>query len=383
MTLLDYKSLIIDDIKIKKPFKISEKRTFFEIRYGEQEVFLQSPHGLLPYKPFVSDDGYGYIDIVFSDADVKFLHFIEALEQNILKRLKTKTCYGSLLEEKSYQPCVMLNRVRFTHNEIMKVPVYGPAKEVCKKDIRELQKDNKHACIFQVKGVMVRANTYSIVMNLIQIHVLSVNEANISMHVEKYRKMLKLGVPLEVIRQGLLLEGFSKDESEDIVKKIKNHTGVPHKDESCALVESSVQSPLSNEFAVYNRMLKMGVPKDAVKQKMRMDGLTEEAVARFCAPPLSSSQPKAPPPPPPPPPPPLFKAATTAAKCATTVDPSAFLADIKNGNFSLKKATAPTSDNNVKNRVLRLVDTRFGAPSLAEILNAKGKLRSIRVYQNI
>ncbi len=376
--LLDYNSMTLDNIKIKKPYKISESKTFFDIKYNDDELFLQSPSGLMPYKPFIADDGYGYIDLIFSDSDLDFIKIINQVEESIVKRVNKSSMYKGYLENKHFHSCIMLNRMRFTHTDITNIPIFNPNKERYQADVRSLKKDDKHLCIFQIKALLVRASSYSIIISIAQIQVLNVHDTNISLYVEKYRKMLKLGVPLHVIRQGLLLEGFSKDECQKIVDELnifeKAKDGAPP---SIDLpTQTFIHENDCGEFAVYYKMLKLGIPLDAVKHKMIMDNISKEAISKFQET-LKAKNASSPPPLPPPPPPPLSMMTPSLKTVKPSIDPSAFLADIKNGNFTLKRSTN-IPNSHIKNRVLRLVDTRLGVPSLAEILNAKQKLKSTK-----
>jgi hypothetical protein len=76
-------------------------------------------------------------------------------------------------------------------------------------------------------------------------------------------------------------------------------------------------------------------------------------------------------PPPPPPLPPMNAGARTGSSLQANL---LFLADIKNGNFNLKKSSVPNTAS-VKNKILKLVDQTKKVPSLQDILEAKSKLR--------
>jgi len=371
--VLTHEDVHIDHIKIKKPYSISDVKTFFEIKYSEDDTdfLIQSPHGLLPYKPSIYDDGYGYIDLVFNESGMVFLQMMESIEKSVLSRIKKSAHYGDMLSDKHMQSCILSNRLRLTHTCINQVDVFGIDGKKIDKDIAELQKDNKHACIFQITGFMIRTTKCSLVCKLIQVQVLSISQVQLSLHVEKYRKMFKMGVPLNAIEQGLMIEGFSIEESKDIVSKIKEKEG---EEKKTAPLQSVAISEVSGPLGVYYRMMKMGVPKEAIKQKMQMDGLDMDTISKFAGEiPIRASPSPSPPPPPPPPPPPMF------APIVTLPDPAAFLADIKSGNFQLRKAKAVDT---IKTRILKSVDTRLGVPTLNDILTAKSKLKSLNNNKN-
>lgn len=121
--------------------------------------------------------------------------------------------------------------------------------------------------------------------------------------------------------------------------------------------------------AKYMRMLAVGVPRNGVEQKMRMDGVDEDTIqillsSRQClmGPPLS--------PPPPPPPPPVPVASMTSSGGAM----AAVFQDIVKGNFNLKKNTKQIDTK----KILKFVDTSKKVPSLEEIQVALKNLRKIK-----
>lgn len=121
------------------------------------------------------------------------------------------------------------------------------------------------------------------------------------------------------------------------------------------------ESLFVDELDTYKRMLKMGVPLPAIKQKMMLAGICPSKIHNFTG--------GAPPPPPPPPPPP---------KLIVSAPPLAFLNDIKAGSFVLKKT-------NVKEKILKTynIKTNSLVPTLHDILDAKSKLKSGRTLYEI
>ena len=119
----------------------------------------------------------------------------------------------------------------------------------------------------------------------------------------------------------------------------------------------------------YQQMLKVGIPIEAVRHKMRLDGCDDFTIDQLKIELLHSQNIMPPPPPPPLPPPPLL----TTVKTGAGVPPlMACLSDIKSGNFKLKSMQPPT-----KGRVLKYVDVSKKVPSLAEIQSALKNLRSL------
>ena len=133
------------------------------------------------------------------------------------------------------------------------------------------------------------------------------------------------------------------------------------------------------EFERFSKMLKMGVPMMAVRQKMLLEGMTVSDCERFIASRKNGAYP-----PPGPPPPPLGMTSKQAKSLMSTVTNTSgslpFLADIQNGNFALKRMN-DTMTNTVikkditKNKVLKGLDTtKMFHVTLDDILSAKANL---------
>lgn len=136
-------------------------------------------------------------------------------------------------------------------------------------------------------------------------------------------------------------------------------------------------------YTKYFDLINKGVPREAVKQKILLDGLDPTFIdttlgllnqSNFSVPPTP------PPPPPlqllgapaPPPPPPLNISNEIVGKKAS--NKMALLNDIKNGNFKL------TKNKKVKQNKIKIKDdisSQFKPPSLQEILNKRNSLKSI------
>jgi len=130
----------------------------------------------------------------------------------------------------------------------------------------------------------------------------------------------------------------------------------------------------------YTKMVKIGVPLDAVLQKMLIDQVPEKvrnefATAKKCG---GGKPPPPPPPLPPPPPPPML----ACSKKNTSGRPE-FLNDIERGAFKLKKVQDSGGPTLKKTDVLKNVDKSKFAPSLEEILQKRSQLKCLKkVYHS-
>ena len=413
---LDYSQL-----RLKKPFEIQQdKKILFEVSYNNADLILQSPIGYVPYKPSVYEDSYGYIDIVFNDASKSFMDGIKDLEDFIFNKLRNKIMYTNMLEGKVVSPCNTNKKIRFVSNDINNVSLFDAFDKIEVGKIGQTKKDSKVSIIFHIVGVMVYGgslNKYGLYLRLLQgqvhnialaQHIPTINASENHDRMDVYMKMSKVGIPMQAICQKMMMDGVATHEIEDIVYNIQN---IRNRDRDCcdnmAVTRehhnTSNMNGVSAELEKYVKMMRMGIPLGAIHQKMMMDGLHNDHIDQFSnltkkqkpntslppPPPPGPPPPpplgmRMPPPPPPGPPPPLgiFKNVQHLhqRKSVVAPDPSAFLADIKNGNFLLKKSQAsiePIKNIGVINKVLRCVDTSRKVPSLDEILTARKNLRSI------
>lgn len=130
---------------------------------------------------------------------------------------------------------------------------------------------------------------------------------------------------------------------------------------------------------IYIKMKKMGIPPPAVIQKMKLDGCSDSLINIFselCYPkaePIQTNvlQGRIPPPPPkgllPPPPPPVLRSAFNPMERVLNF--------IKNGNFQLKKAVVVEPKNDIRDKILKKINTSQYAPSLDDIINARNNLK--------
>lgn len=146
--------------------------------------------------------------------------------------------------------------------------------------------------------------------------------------------------------------------------------------------EEQPSSLTASQKEMYAKMVRMGIPRDGVRQKMRIEGHDDKSIDIFFT--IESTKksidnmgqgiplpPPIPPPPPfPPPPPPTFKLKNPM---------SGVLESIKNNAFKLKQV--PVNDGNGlrksnETRQSSEASQRQAPPSLHDILSAKGKLKS-------
>jgi len=171
-----------------------------------------------------------------------------------------------------------------------------------------------------------------------------------------------------------------------------------HKDEKMSILVGQVP-----EYTMYFKMLKLGIPRDAVKQKMTLLGIDARVIdypetAPYASvlhyisnphltysPPVSLiSSTSIPPPPPPlsmgigvPPPPPPLPLLSSSSSDGNTAARAGLLSAISAGGFKLKKVDA---DQLKKEKILANTNpTGLKVPSLMDIQGALAKLRKVDI----
>ena len=168
-----------------------------------------------------------------------------------------------------------------------------------------------------------------------------------------------------------------------------------HKDEKMSILVGQVP-----EYTMYFKMLKLGIPRDAVKQKMTLLGIDSRVIdypetapyasvlhyisnpqLTYTPPPSHMGIPPPPPPPPPshmgipPPPPPPILGMLGSGVDGNNTSRAGLLNAINTGGFKLKKVDA---DQVKKDKILANTNpTGLKVPSLMDIQGALAKLKKV------
>lgn len=321
-TILNINDVNIDLVNIKKPYRLTDN-TVFDIKYNNTPFLIQTPLCVLRYKPAIYDNGYMQINVhVILE---EFRQFIQNLEGKITSKLSKKysTITGSFVRFE--------NDLKLRSNNYRNVKVFDAFNN--SNDIHALTKDEKLCFILHISKILSLKDKAYIMYEVMQIK-----------RCEGFQATTAL---------------FTQQPSQ------------PHQ--------------LPSEYDKFLKMHKVGIPVECIRHKMNLEGMSLDKVNKFfdfinptienkrCAPAqvpgLLSCRP---PPPPPPLPPPRLLVGTN--KQGTS--PLAFLNDIKNKTFTLKKVPEENGDNAKVKRILQNVDMdKQKVPSLQEILAAKDKLK--------
>lgn len=301
-------------IRIIKPIKLGDNE-YFGLKYNKGlssvPFVIQTPFLYIKYRPTIFDSGYVKLDVELCE-ESKFV--LAKIEKYIYDKLTKK------YRDKLHNFAFSNNILRIRTMNFKSIQIFDMNKNSL--NIHKLCHGDRICVILLIDKYIYNHHKSYINYNILQIQKFVVD------------------VSTNVIRTANIgFEGEDKD---------------------------------GYDKAKYEKMLSLGIPEIAVRQKMQLDGVVDSNINSFFTSKNkgSSCVPGIPPPPPPPPPPPnLF--GTPSFKPPGI---SALFNDIKNGNFALKKANI---SEDKRNKILKHVDTDRKVPSLHEIQNALKNLRKI------
>lgn len=300
----------LDVVKVMVPYYIDDK-AFFDLHGGVGRIplLVQTPVCVLRYKYNLYDDGFFSLDLYCTQS--KFKDFLDKLMSMILTRVRRK--YHGLFNKRMVSQLITdEGKLRLKTPNVDMLSVFDHGKQ--KVELQQIQKTDRLQALFQIEKLVVDTKI-----------------------VYFQTKLLQLKKNVVVVNNDLPM----------------------FKEEAHGMSTSVLER--------FRKMLKMGVPIMAVRQKMTMEGHTEQEIAEVCGLGVrKGGGPPPPPPPGPPPPPPL--------RLGGMGGPPPFLKDIASGNFDLKKAAERVVVPKAADKVLKFVDRSKMVPTLQEILDAKAKL---------
>ena len=93
--------------------------------------------------------------------------------------------------------------------------------------------------------------------------------------ISKYKKMLKMQVPAEAVRHKMILEGIEERLIASVLGEVLPSNTEQSKNENMTSEEKAL-------VAKYQKMIKMNVPPPAVRHKMTLDGIDEHLIRIVC-----------------------------------------------------------------------------------------------------
>jgi hypothetical protein len=318
-------------VNIKRPYELDSK-TIFKFTLGDDDapVLIQTRTHHLCYRP--SKDIYDNIAMLLKEhKDHNEFKTLFELEQRLIERIYKK-CPAYLRDREGVSYVKLDKQLLRLRNHVNNISVYDRTNASI--PVTCLDSGHSIQCIIHMEHLWVTKECYGVVYKIVQVrlmddfHALMIarplfKQASDSVEIDpRFLKMLKMGVPIMAVIQKMKLEGVSVAQIDEIQKLY----GKP----------SAQADPLSS------------------------------------TPSSTPPPPPRPPPPPPRPPPPILPG------LPLSVSTPAFLQDIKQGNFKLRKSEAQQPQQP------QIAASRKGfAPTLHDILDMRTKLKCLKkVYHS-
>lgn len=340
-----YKDFDVDKVKVLKPYWINDNTMVFDIKYNNEAFLIQTPIATIPYSYSLFDNKVFRIDILCQGCEIHDM--LQSLSRLVMKKVnrfiiksqtpETSRKFKPLAGVKIIQShsCPM-SKLTLANKNVDHIGVFDMTRQAI--SIEHIHTFDRIICLFEVRRLVVIGNDAFWQTNLLQIKQCSGN--------------------------------------------------VVYDSSRCMIEDGPVVSWDASKFDVYSKMNRLGIHVDAIKHKMMLDGFGDDFFECWLSrqkqqsgqpvpPPTPPPLPKMPlmPPPPPPPIAGLIKASSSSCSVKQATGPLAFLKDISNGNFALRKTNGKNVVENIKVKV-----NEFTPPSLEQIQGALSKLKKISIF---
>uniref|UniRef100_A0A6C0BDY7 Uncharacterized protein n=1 Tax=viral metagenome TaxID=1070528 RepID=A0A6C0BDY7_9ZZZZ len=219
-------------IRVKKPYCLY-RRHIFEIYYGEKnyQFLLQTPEIMMSYGYQKSNTNSISMDIVFRSG--VFVKKINSIIDSVEQKLKRK--YNDLFNDKQKFHVVFENKIRLKNHDASSITVFNENNSQIA--LENISRDDKISVILQIDKIIVYDKFYIAYLKLVQIKKMSCGITQCL-----FAKSIPPPPPLPPPPPPLPHLIKCDDECNELPEK-------------------------------YKKMLEMGVPLQAVKHKMTMDGV--------------------------------------------------------------------------------------------------------------
>ena len=313
--------VVMKNIKVKRPFTYTlpskMSQTVFRISYAGQPLLFQTPVVVIPYSYSLYDNERFSLDVILFKDDPVFSRLMDSIAEYILQKIKKKCPVPSVLVE----PCIFRSRMRFRTNNIDSIMTFDINNRPL--DTRCIQTHDRMLCLFSISRFVVGDSKCYFQLELHQ--------------------MKRLEPPTCIIPR-----------------------------DTCLISSPECTAPVPSSLEKYQKMLRFGIPIEAIKQKMSLDGLSKVDITNFVSSlspttavavlklPMLPSPSMHPVPAPPPPPPPLPP--NLLLKLQVQPRPHPQLP---------KPKVTPEAQTQTQTQ------TQPQPPSLSDILSMKGRLRKV------
>lgn len=214
--LTDIEGVSISHIKIVKPINVNEN-IFFAIEYCNNPFIIQTPYMYVKYRPVTFENGYYKLDLEMCP---EFTSFIKQIEIYIINKLAKK--YSRNTTNFSYSNTLLRSR-SMNYKSIGFYDKYGKTMDGARVCIG----DRVSLLLYIDKYIYNKHKSY-INYHILQVKTFSIDASSIatsdnSYDIDKYKKMLKIGVPLSGVKQKMMMDGLAND----VIEKIAKTFGAP------------------------------------------------------------------------------------------------------------------------------------------------------------
>lgn len=219
-------------VRVKKPLAMGRGKTVFPITFGsregpEHDLFLQSTPMVVTYNPLRFQDKD---DVVFSLSNDKFITSVSRLRDHIVDKVSRR--YMELLEGKRHLDAVQDP----TCIKLKARPSGGEATRVFDETgghltFEEVKEGRRAQVLIWVKWLWVSAQFYGIEYAVLQVQVQMPPAlpmfVSLPCKYEKYKKMLKMGIPLPAVQAKMTLDGLPQNEREEFACSVSASAPAP------------------------------------------------------------------------------------------------------------------------------------------------------------
>ena len=262
-------------IRIKKPFVLFQQYDF-DITYDKtnNQFLIQTPISMF-YSNIMKDSKSITMDITTSE--IKFLNSLQHINISIKDRIERYV--PSIIKNKTFVSPLRSQILRLKNKDKNSIIAFDENNEYI--NIDDITRNDKIIIIFQVEKVIVYSEWYSIYYKIIQIKRCNVifpkenlfiskkleDESKEHTIPEKYQKMLNMGIPRPAVEQRMKMDGYNFNINTNVVS-LKDKP----REEQLNLEKINIPEK-------YQKMLNMGIPKPAVEQRMKMDGIKNSVLS--------------------------------------------------------------------------------------------------------
>jgi hypothetical protein len=154
-------NLVIDDIRIKKPYIISTKKIFNIFYKNEDLLLIQTPECYLPFNYHLYDNRYLQLELVLLNSLDEFKILLDLITSYLYNKISKYYAINPI------KPILQDSRIRLSNNNYDTIRVFNNKKTLI--DIRNLSKEDRVKCIFQIEKIVIDKNETSIKIKIFQI----------------------------------------------------------------------------------------------------------------------------------------------------------------------------------------------------------------------